>query len=394
MAELNFDVIMAQLLTLASDGAMSKHAISAISQAIGVCATHVTATAKRDTLVAKFISQLGSGPVPMRSLSLLCLGEIGRQNDLSSHGNLIDAVTSEFSSDADEVKTAAAFALGNVTAGNLQRFVPNLLSKLRDAHEHLMLHALKVRHALAACAARVRLPTCRTRLPTPTLALPHPPSPVRPRTCALPHPPSRVHPPTCVHRVPHAIQELIGSGQSQLSVYVPDMLPPLIAFAEHDDESVRNIISECLGRLAAVSAAAVMPQITELLSHGSGHVRATMVHSLRFAVADLGAAPLPPVIASSLLPFLNTMSDGEVAVRRAALLALNCTAHNKPLAIRDLLPRLLPLLYTETVKRPELVHQVGRIPSTTASASRSRPHFYSIPPRQILPLPTLPIDSG
>ena len=63
-------------------------------------------------------------------------------------------------------------------------------------------------------------------------------------------------------------------------------------------------------------------------------------------------------------------------VRRGALLTLNCLAHNKPLAIRELLPILLPLLYEETAKRPELIHQVTRPPVT-------------FPPKHSLPaLPT------
>ena len=45
-------------------------------------------------------------------------------------------------------------------------------------------------------------------------------------------------------------------------------------------------------------------------------------------------------------------------MRRGSLLTLNCLAHNKPTAIVSLLPTLLPLLYVETAKRPELVHQV------------------------------------
>ena len=45
-------------------------------------------------------------------------------------------------------------------------------------------------------------------------------------------------------------------------------------------------------------------------------------------------------------------------VRRGALLALNCVSHNKPAAVRDALPELLPMLYEETKKKPELVHQV------------------------------------
>ena len=46
--------------------------------------------------------------------------------------------------------------------------------------------------------------------------------------------------------------------------------------AEHEEEGVRNVVSECLGRLAIVSAATVTPQIAELLGHGSAAMRATM----------------------------------------------------------------------------------------------------------------------
>jgi len=52
------------------------------------------------------------------------------------------------------------------------------------------------------------------------------------------------------------------------------------------------------------------------------------------------------------------LEDVDLKVRRGAVLTLNCLAHNKPYAIKDLLPELLPLLYAETSKKPELVHQV------------------------------------
>jgi len=61
------------------------------------------------------------------------------------------------------------------------------------------------------------------------------------------------------------------------------------------------------------------------------------------------------------LPCISLLSPPYLAglqVRRGALLALNCVAHNKPAAVRDALPELLPMLYEQTKKRPELVHQV------------------------------------
>ena len=72
VAELNFDAIMAQLLALAADGSMSKHALSALSQAIGVCCTSVTDAPKRDAMVTKFVTQLKSaGGAQQRTLALL-----------------------------------------------------------------------------------------------------------------------------------------------------------------------------------------------------------------------------------------------------------------------------------------------------------------------------------
>lgn len=296
VAELNFDIILPQILSVTADGNMSKHALSAVSQAIGVCCTRVNVAAKRDDMVNKFITQLrGHGPLQQRILALLCLGEMGRQNDLSAQSNLLDALTAEFAAESEEVKAAAAFALGNVTAGNLPKFVPHLLSRLRDAHEYLMLQALK---------------------------------------------------------------ELIGSGQQHIEAYVQDMVPSLIAFVEHEEEVVRNVVSECFGRLTAIAPVAVVPHITQLLSHRSANARATTVNSLRFAVAELGSNPIPSGLALSLRTFLQLMSDTDVVVRRSALLAFNCVAHNKPSSIRELLPGLLPILYEETRKRADLVHQV------------------------------------
>ena len=67
-------------------------------------------------------------------LALLCLGEIGQKNDLSSHTSLVDAVMSAFASTSEEVKAAASFALGNISAGNLPFHLPNLLREINSSN--------------------------------------------------------------------------------------------------------------------------------------------------------------------------------------------------------------------------------------------------------------------
>jgi HEAT repeat protein len=48
-------------------------------------------------------------------LALLALGEIGKTNDLSSLNQLTDILVSTFAHVSDDVKNAAAFALGTLS---------------------------------------------------------------------------------------------------------------------------------------------------------------------------------------------------------------------------------------------------------------------------------------
>ena len=164
------------------------------------------------------------------------------------------------------------------------------------------------------------------------------------------------------------------------------LLPKLLAFAERDEEGVRNVVAECLGRLTAVAPATVIPKLKALLPSPVGATRSTVISCVRFAITEIGSAPLPPELQGSLFCFLQLLEDIDLKVsrrwtlmplsvvatdrsvpnvaqqvRRGALLTLNCLAHNKPAAIKEVLSNLLPLLYGETAKRPELVHQVRAV---------------------------------
>ena len=75
-------------------------------------------------MVVKFTEDLNSGRAVR---GLLCLGELGRITDLSSHAVLMPTIVSSFDSPDEETRSAASFALGNIAAGNLSAFVPHLL---------------------------------------------------------------------------------------------------------------------------------------------------------------------------------------------------------------------------------------------------------------------------
>lgn len=78
-------------------------------------------------------------------LSLLCLGEIGRRKDLSSHSNIEGVVIGSFQSPSEEIKAAASYALGNIAVGNLAQYLPFILNQIdRQAKlQYLLLHSLK-----------------------------------------------------------------------------------------------------------------------------------------------------------------------------------------------------------------------------------------------------------
>lgn len=105
--------------------------------------------------------------------------------------------------------------------------------------------------------------------------------------------------------------------------------------------------------------ASFLPQ--ERLVHPIAFTRAAVVNSVRFTITEPGGTPVPP---ASMQKFLSLLSDGDLKVRRGALLALNCVAHNRPGSVREMLGGLLPMLYAETTKKAELVHQVCACPST------------------------------
>lgn len=235
--------------------------------------------------------------------ALLAIGEIGRHTDLSGIEDLKCVLLEAFSSQSEEVKTAASFALGSVSVGNLPEYLPFVLREISEQprRQYLLLHSLK--EVIS-----------------------------------------------CLSSSPQAVKTL--------EPFVESIWSLLLQHCECPEEGARNVVAECLGRLALLEPQALLPRLEAYLNAPSPLARATVVAAAKWTLAEKPRPQVDALLRPQLPRFLGALGDPDLGVRRVALVALNSVAHNKPALVRDLLDTLLPRLYGETRVRNELIREV------------------------------------
>ncbi|XP_010568546.1 PREDICTED: cullin-associated NEDD8-dissociated protein 2 isoform X1 [Haliaeetus leucocephalus] len=232
----------------------------------------------------------------VKVLAFLSLAEMGRTTNLSAQRELKTVILEAFTSPSEEVKSAASYALGNISVGNLKEYLPFILKEIgsQPKRQYLLLHSLK---------------------------------------------------------------EVISSSPADgLKPYVEDIWALLFKHCECTEEGTRNVVSECLGKLTLVNPSELLPRLKKQLSSGSPHARSTVVTAIKFTIADQ-PQPIDALLKGCIGDFLKTLQDPDLNVRRVALAMFNSAAHNKPSLIRDLLNAVLPSLYNETKVRKELIRE-------------------------------------
>uniref|UniRef100_A0A8C0BGV7 Cullin associated and neddylation dissociated 2 (putative) n=1 Tax=Buteo japonicus TaxID=224669 RepID=A0A8C0BGV7_9AVES len=233
----------------------------------------------------------------VKVLAFLSLAEMGRTTNLSAQRELKTVILEAFTSPSEEVKSAASYALGNISVGNLKEYLPFMLKEIgsQPKRQYLLLHSLK---------------------------------------------------------------EVISSSPADgLKPYVEDIWALLFKHCECTEEGTRNVVAECLGKLTLVNPSELLPRLKKQLSSGSPHARSTVVTAIKFTIADQ-PQPIDALLKGCIGDFLKTLQDPDLNVRRVALAMFNSAAHNKPSLIRDLLNAVLPSLYNETKVRKELIREV------------------------------------
>ncbi|GAM20698.1 hypothetical protein SAMD00019534_038730 [Acytostelium subglobosum LB1] len=287
---------------------VTRQSFAPVSQCIAIITISTDATSRNATIEG-LIKNLSSTEEPLVLLSLTCIGEIGRRIDVSSFKNIQNTILHTFDATNEEVKQVAALCLGNIAVSSLATFLPFILSSIESnpKKQYLLLHSLR----------------------------------------------------ECIARLPQS-----ANGIESIRPYLPAVLKILFDYSSPnqpsllDEEGTRNIVAECLGKLSIVSPTEIIPRLEKLITSASLLERSTAVTSIKFAILE-NKEVVDTHLSPSIGKFLTLLSDSDLVVKRSALLTLNYIAHNRPNLILADLPKYLPILYSDSKLKPELIREVN-----------------------------------
>ncbi|TDH72282.1 uncharacterized protein CCR75_003151 [Bremia lactucae] len=280
----------------------SKHSVLNIARCVaGICAA--TTEENRKVAFATFVGDITqTESEKSKVLALYCLGEFGRNIKLASYTDVKELILQCFDNVSEEVKAAAAYSLGSICVGNMEEYLDTIMLNLElGDNSYLLLTSL--REIISNHAAK-----------------------------------------------PH----------HDFAMYIDRLLPVLQNMSARQEEGVRNMVGECMGKLAVTNSAKAMPIITELCGSLEVWSRWTAVASFKYAMTTSAEEPAINMIFAHIDPFLAALKDEDLHVRRAALLAINTAAHHHA---HHLVPfvreRIFPVLLQATEIKLERVVDLG-----------------------------------
>lgn len=249
-----------------------------------VIATIVTSNAdlyKKN--LAVFDSGLTSGSNEQKLKSAICIGELGKRKDLSSVPDLVKRLDKMFFDTDPQLRQAASHSLGSISIGNVGFFFPKVLELLRTdaANKYLLLVS---------------------------------------------------------------VNDIILTNKGKELDNIEELLPILFENANSDEESIRNVVAECLGRLFIDNGTMMVIELPDKFNSPSKNMLTTIGKSLKHAItrtADLATI-------SQIIPdFLDLCLHEDLSVRRYSLESIVSVAFNKPALLRSHMDKCIKILSTE-----------------------------------------------
>ena len=304
----DFHEFLGMLQSRVLSTASNKHAVYNIARCIAVI-TAATTPEHRQGVVTETLASLQGMETPQEQealkkvqLALLVSGELGRRIDLSTitvEGSTTTAADTlqeiymgYFESSSEDLKYAAAYALGRAAVGAQSKFLPAIvdaLEKNNQKKQYLLLSALR---GFIQCSYQQ------------------------------------------------------SGGDSRIATSLPVIMPHLETHAADAEEGVRTMVAECLGSLICMQPGPVLERLQAMVSsHSTIHVDDetfnttddtsktnalvcwTAASSMKLAIS--GKAD-PAVLGTYMSSLLSLLQQKELSVRNAALLMVYSAVHHMP----------------------------------------------------------------
>ncbi len=285
----------------------SRQSLSNLSKAIAGISVSLPSQIFHQT-VATVSKDIRSDDDTRSQLALLAIGEAGQRIDLSNHGDLKDLILSCFDRANEDVKFAAAYALGHIAVGGMNTFLPLVLQSIHNSshqtrQQYLLLMSLK-----------------------------------------------------------ETITIFANNHQLNFDNYLSSILPILLEQNKSEEESIRNMVGECFGILTTISPQQIIPVLLNLFQ--SERENKLSLRTIANAFKSALARHLTPSasqsihdVIESILPLLR---DDDLDVKKAAILMINTAAHHNPLIVHHYIIQYVnPLLYETLQIKLERVVDLG-----------------------------------
>jgi cullin-associated NEDD8-dissociated protein 1 len=315
------------------------------TQCVAKCVAEVCVGSPREQWAAAingFVSEVAATSVQPRTFALACLGELGRRSLLGSGSSVVGidetraAILLAMDAAQEEVKTAAAVALGGIASGDGASGIPGLVDLLRRRPENRYLLLLSLRDAIAY-SDHSDVSSFSSLLLEVLME------------DKSEHQRSREEAEGC-------------DGAFGVSAASP-AISSSSATRGSGQESVRIATAECLGLVAQVNPEMVFPALKLSLASGSPILRSSVVSAIKFVVA-MGPSELVPSenvdahLRKHISYFLALANDTDVTVRKSAIQTINAIARVHPALMVPHFESVLSNVYKATMKNADLVRMV------------------------------------
>eukprot|EP00934_Nitzschia_sp_Nitz4_P009374 Nitzschia sp. Nitz4//scaffold383_size13514//5188//9241//NITZ4_008976-RA/size13514-augustus-gene-0.1-mRNA-1//1//CDS//3329549939//9364//frame0 len=313
-----FEALLGMLRGNLEKASSSKHAMENLAKCIAVIAA-VTSAENRTRVVTETLASLEGCVTPENKpglraiqLALLMSGDLGRRVDLGTAveggaDKFLAVYTGYFDSPSDDLKNAAAYALGRAAVGTQSVFLPIIVDSLKDANQkkqYLLLSALR-------------------------------------------------------GFIQSSYQHSGGEGVAST---IPVILPHLQNHFSDAEESVRTMVAECLGSLTCMQPQLMLEKLAGLVekhvaveapngtvdpadttSKKNAYVCWTIATSIKLAIA--GKVDSTQMMAQ-MPTLLKLLEVKELSARNASLLMVYSAVHHMPQVVVGLLKdQIIPTLY-------------------------------------------------